>query len=144
MEIATVMGQDQVGIDVFLEVFKKVFDLAPQVWEVAVAKRSNLDRLGAGVAEESTCAGLRLLLPGARALNTIQWKSASGYRDTSFSTVPPQPISMSSAWAPRQRTWRTTGKVALSMGSDLEPRLAHGTTRGTRSRVLVVPQLPGW
>src|SRR5438093_5847820 len=45
----------------------------------------------------------------ASALKITQVKSGGFGPPTSFSTVPPQPISRSSQWAPRQSTWRIDG-----------------------------------
>src|SRR5271168_1703680 len=66
MQVASVVSENEIGIDALLEVLEKVFDIGSHVGEEAVAKRSDLDRLGAGVAQESARAGLGLLLPYSR------------------------------------------------------------------------------
>src|SRR2546427_6913555 len=59
--------------------------------------------------------------------STTQWTSASGCSDNSRSMVPPQPISMSSLWAPTQRMRipRSIGLVNSNVStSDRSSRLA--------------------
>ena len=48
-------------------------------------------------------------------LNTIQWTSISGRWDSNLRIVPPQPISISSEWAPRQSTLFMSSALAAIM-----------------------------
>ena len=46
MEIMTIVGKDQAGIDAPLDALKFVFDLCTQVWKETVAIRANNNPFG--------------------------------------------------------------------------------------------------
>src|SRR4029077_8001393 len=96
----------------------------------------------------SSCALLRASrarAPGA--LNTTQWNSSSRWSARSCSIVPPQPISISSACAPRQSTLVARPLVVLSVRGSIDepPRLdgrGSGVSRRCGSRGVLAPDFP--
>src|SRR5262245_48846063 len=68
-------------------------------------------------------------------LRTTQCTRLCGYRSSRLTIVPPQPISMSSAWAPRQSTRYPAPRVAAGSSGSIARRVPSGLGRP--------PDLPG-
>ena len=115
--VVAAMGEDDVGDDAPPEHVEHILDLGADVREVALAEPVHLDVGRAGIGEEGGGARPRLGLPAVVGGEHDPVHVVPGRSASSRSIVPPQPISMSSLWAPRQ----STGSGALGSVAERRP-----------------------
>lgn len=95
--IFSIMRKDQIGLDSSLQLLKELLDLLPSERKETVPKMLDYDLRFAGPFKSTRALDLASLLRRPSALKTTQTMFKPGRSFSSLRTVPPQPISMSSA-----------------------------------------------
>ena len=102
MRVALPVGQDQRRIEIGFDGLEEVLYFGTLEGHIPVAEPQHLDLLFGNVFEEGGGAVLRLGAAWPAPLKTTHRTTRSGNSATRRRMVPPQPISMSSACAPKQ------------------------------------------
>ena len=107
VEVVAGVREHELRVDARLQVLEDLLDLAADVRQEPVPEPVHLDPRRRRRPRGTPAALARASSPRSPgAASTTQSTSSSGFARASVSSVPPQPISMSSAWQPIARTRR--------------------------------------
>ncbi len=136
MGVVATVGKYEVRLDLRRDAMNEIFNLRPLGWEVSVAEVTANYLSLAGSRQPSGRTALRLPARTGLPLSTTHQTSISGCSSNRRSTLPPQPISMSSAWQPRHSTrrrfWRTGVNMAVTSAASGLPVQSMRSTRSIR------------